>query len=217
MKNVTLIETTTNKLKSWKLLTNSGQPLEAFSIFSNLLIKKYSTNTRLSYCRNIALFIDYIEEERQRITEELLGWIVSEEMLEANRKILQEESNSTQYIVKKPEILIQNLQQVSSKESDVEYLLTRLSDCESFPNLDTPIVKAKFDLLRRQLLARLGDFKKAFDMKLPQNPAQECLGILKEVVNRYDLTQKQTVELLSTNMLSLGNDNKPLLELNYGK
>lgn len=62
MKNVTLIETTTNKLKSWKLLTNSGQPLEAFSIFSNLLIKKYSTNTRLSYCRNVALFIDYIEE-----------------------------------------------------------------------------------------------------------------------------------------------------------
>lgn len=161
--------------------------------------------------------LDCIEEERQRITEELLGWIVSEEMLEANRKRLQEESNTTKYIVKKPEILIQNLQQVSSKESDVEYLLTRLSDCESFPNLDTPMVRAKFDLLRRQLLARLGDFKKAFDMRLPQNPAHECLGLLKEVVNRYGLTQKQTVELLTINMLSLGNENKPLLELNYGK
>lgn len=62
MKNVSLIETTANKLKSWKLLTDSGQPLEVFTVFSNLLIKKYATNTRLSYCRNVALFIDYLEE-----------------------------------------------------------------------------------------------------------------------------------------------------------
>lgn len=62
MKNVSLIEITTNKLKSWKLLNNSGQPLEVFTIFSNLLIKKYAANTRLSYCRNVALFIDYLEE-----------------------------------------------------------------------------------------------------------------------------------------------------------
>lgn len=160
--------------------------------------------------------LDSIEEERQRITEELLGWIVSEEMLEANRKRLSEESNSTQYVVKKPGILIENLQQVSSKENDVEYLLTRLSDCESFPGLDTPMVRAKFDLLRRQLLARLGDFRKVFDMKLPNNPSQECLGLLKEVVNRYGLTQEQTVELLSTNMLSLEHKNEQLLGLNYG-
>lgn len=62
MKNVSLIETNTNKVKSWKLLNNSGELIESFGIFSNLLIKKYSTNTRLSYCRNVALFIDYIEE-----------------------------------------------------------------------------------------------------------------------------------------------------------
>lgn len=159
--------------------------------------------------------LDGIEEDRQRITEELLGWIISEEMLEANRKRLQKEPNKHGYIVKKPEILIANLQQLSSKESDVQYLITRLADCESFPNLDTPMVRAKFDFLRRQLLAKLGDFQKAFDMKLPANPAQECLGLLKEVVNRYQLTHKQTVELLTTNMLSLQNDNKPLLELNY--
>lgn len=62
MKNVTLIETTSNKNKSWKLINNKGEEIPFFSIFSNLLIKKYSHNTRLSYCRNVALFIDYIEE-----------------------------------------------------------------------------------------------------------------------------------------------------------
>lgn len=179
-------------------------------------IENKLTETGLNEDKYTSEELDNIEEERQRLTEELLGWIVSEEMLEANRKRLQQELHNPSYIVKKPEILIANLQKISSKESDVQYLLTRLADCESFPNLDTPMVRAKFDLLRRQLLAKLGDFQKAFDMKLPANPAQECLGLLKEVVNRYELTHKQTVELLSTNMLSLPNDTKPLLELNYG-
>jgi integrase len=62
MKNVSLIESSTNKIKSWKLLNNNSEAIESFTIFSNLLIKKYSLNTRLSYCRNVALFIDYIEE-----------------------------------------------------------------------------------------------------------------------------------------------------------
>ena len=97
----------------------------------------------------------------------------------------------------------------------MEYLLTRLVDCENFPNLDSPMVRAKFDLLRRQLLARLGDFKNAFDMKLPQDPALECAGLLKEIVNRYGLNQKQTVELLTKKTLVLENKNEPLLGLKY--
>lgn len=62
MKNLSLIETTVQGVKAWRLLNKEGQPLEYFDIFSNILIKKYSTNTRLSYCRNVALFIDYLEE-----------------------------------------------------------------------------------------------------------------------------------------------------------
>lgn len=160
--------------------------------------------------------LNNIEEERQRITEELLGWIVSEEMLEANRQNLQSSTNTSSYVVKKPEILMQNLQQVALKENDVEYLLTRLADCENFPSMESPLLKARLDLLRRQLLARLGDFKKAFDMKLPTNATQECLGVLKEVVSRYGLTQKQTVELLSTNM-ALSESKHQLLELSHGQ
>lgn len=162
--------------------------------------------------------LNSLQEERQRITEELLGWIVSEEILESNRKQMVRNESTTQYVVKKPEILIQKLQQITKKEGDVEYLLTRLNDCESFPNFDTPIIKAKFDMLRRKLLARLNDFKGAFDSKIPVDPAHECLGLLREVINRFGLTHEQTMKILSTNMLSLGDSEiKPLLELNYVK
>lgn len=161
--------------------------------------------------------LEKMEEERQRITEELLGWIVSEEILEVNRKSLQSEDGKLNYLVKKPEILIANLQKVSNKESDIEYLLTRISDCDSFPDLDTPIIRAKIDLLRRSLLAKLGSFKEAFDMKIPVNPASECLGVIKEVVKRYDLNKEQVINLLSTDMLSLNQKNESIIGINYAK
>lgn len=65
MKYFSLVETSVNKNKSWKLLDANGNSLEFFSMFSNLLLKKYAPNTRLSYCKNIALFLDYLEESNQ--------------------------------------------------------------------------------------------------------------------------------------------------------
>lgn len=157
--------------------------------------------------------LNRMEDVRQEITEELLGWIMSEEMLEANRKSL--ESKET-YIVKRPEILIDRLQQVKVKEGDVEYLLTRINDNESFPQLDSPLIKAKIDLLRRSLLAKLGNFKESFDSRIPSNPAFECLGLLREVIKRYDLTKENVVDLLSQDQLSLTQQN-PLLGISYDR
>lgn len=157
--------------------------------------------------------LNRMEDVRQEITEELLGWIMSEEMLEANRKSL--ESKET-YIVKRPEILIDRLQQVKVKEGDVEYLLTRINDNESFPQLDSPLIKAKIDLLRRSLLAKLGNFKESFDSRIPSNPAFECLGLLREVIKRYDLTKENVVDLLSQDQLSLIQQN-PLLGISYDR
>lgn len=62
MKNISLIETKINGLKSWKVIDNFGKPLDYFDVFSSILLKKYATNTRLSYCRGVALFIDYLKE-----------------------------------------------------------------------------------------------------------------------------------------------------------
>lgn len=62
MKNVSLVEITTNKIKSWKLIGNNGVSLDYFDSFASILLKKYSTNTRLSYCRGVALFVDYLED-----------------------------------------------------------------------------------------------------------------------------------------------------------
>lgn len=157
--------------------------------------------------------LNLIEEKRQFITEELLGWIVSEELLENNRKNLQDKET---YIVKRPEILVEKLQQVKSKEGDIQYLITRMNDIQSFPQLDTPFIKAKIDILRRSLLARLGSFKEAFDMKIPKEPIFECLGLLKDVIKRYNLTQEQVVHMLSEENMTLIK-NESLLGIDYDR
>lgn len=62
MKNISLIESSINSNKIWKLINNQGKEFQSFNIFSKLLLKKYSENTRFSYSRSVALFIDYLEE-----------------------------------------------------------------------------------------------------------------------------------------------------------
>lgn len=62
MNNVSLIESYDNGKKIWKLINNNGDEFKSFNIFSKLLLKRYKENTRFSYSRSVALFIDYIEE-----------------------------------------------------------------------------------------------------------------------------------------------------------
>lgn len=94
MKNVTIIETSVNKNKSWKLLNNKGEELSFFSVFSNLLIKKYAENTRFSYCRNVALFVDYLEEAAQIYQEKQLNKSFLVEVIESFPEWLLYGSNS---------------------------------------------------------------------------------------------------------------------------
>lgn len=60
-KNVSLRARTVDGLPTWKLLGPDGRPIAAFDAFANLL-RREPKNTRDSYCRHIAEFIDYLVE-----------------------------------------------------------------------------------------------------------------------------------------------------------
>lgn len=76
--------------------------------------------------------------------------------------------------------------------------LARLAECTAYPTLDSPQIRSQFDMLRRQMSARLGRFKEAFDLKVPANPAQECAGLLRSLAGAYQLEYEDIVRLLST-------------------
>lgn len=62
LKNVTLLPTQLGGKKTWRLLGPDGVPQESFGVFADSLIRKHPLNTRLSYCRSLAEFFDYLFE-----------------------------------------------------------------------------------------------------------------------------------------------------------
>jgi len=142
--------------------------------------------------------VEALEVERQRINEELTGWVVVEEVLEVVRARIAAGADDRRWVVQKPEIIEQDLRRVVAPTEATQYVLTRLSECAAYPTLESPQIRAQFDVLRRQLAARLGRFKEAFDLKIPQDPAQECVGLLRSVVEAHRLSYDDLVRMLST-------------------
>lgn len=62
LKNVTLLPAQLDGKTTWRLLGPNGMPEESFGVFADSLIRKHPLNTRLSYCRNLAEFFDYLHE-----------------------------------------------------------------------------------------------------------------------------------------------------------
>lgn len=139
-----------------------------------------------------------LEVERQRINEELTGWVVVEEILETARARIAEGADTRRWVVQKPEIIEQDLRRVAAPTEATQYVLARLAECAAYPTLDSPQIRSQFDMLRRQMAARLGRFKEAFDLKVPANPAQECAGLLRSLVEAYHLGYDDIVRLLNT-------------------
>ncbi|MGE5453101.1 MAG: tyrosine-type recombinase/integrase [Acidobacteriota bacterium] len=62
LKNVTLVKDTKDGKATWRLLGPNGVPLDSFTAFADSLLRKHGFNTRVSYCRHLAAFYDYIFE-----------------------------------------------------------------------------------------------------------------------------------------------------------
>jgi hypothetical protein len=140
--------------------------------------------------------LDRLEEERARLCEELTGWILNEEILELTRQRISQGQENRKWIVPKPEIIERDLQQVIAPTSMTEYLLGRLGECIAYPAMASPQIRARFDLLRRELLARAGKLREAFSSDVPVDPAAECAGLLKAVIASTGLDAVQLAEML---------------------
>lgn len=231
MKNISLIESSINSNKIWKLINNQGKEFQSFNIFSKLLLKKYSENTRFSYSRSVALFIDYLEEANVVYNDREITKLFLVEIIESFSEWLIYGRNSGNLIAQEISITLKS-NEYSSQSAALIMSATRMflkmseririeqneiNKEQSFPLFfEIPFIKAKIDILRRGLLARLGSFKEAFDMKIPKEPIFECLGLLKDVIKRYNLTQKQVIHMLSEENMTLIK-NESLLGIDYDR
>ncbi|MGE5453100.1 MAG: hypothetical protein ACM3VZ_14795 [Acidobacteriota bacterium] len=107
--------------------------------------------------------LDRLDDERSRLAEELTGWRLNEEVLDAARIRIANGQDDRRWVVQKPEIIQQDLQRVAAPSNLTAYLLLRLDECLAYPSTESPQIRARFDMLRRSVLARTGQMAKAVD------------------------------------------------------
>ena len=139
-----------------------------------------------------------LEEARDQLAADLAAWQLTAEVLEImRRRIASGESVKTWY-VRTPDIIEQHLTRLRFPSETTEYLLARLRECEMFPSLESAQVRARFDMLRRQLLANSGNIRKALSFELSPNPAAECLGMLRAIVLSHKLSLPDVKQMLNS-------------------
>ena len=139
-----------------------------------------------------------LEAERQRIGDELVGWKLASEILETQRRRIESGKDSRRWVVAKPEIIQQALQRLAVPSSDAAYVLARLAESVAYPTFDSPEIRARFDLLRRQLLANVGNIRLALTSQQPTDVAAQCAGLLRTVVDANNLNYGSLLALLTT-------------------
>lgn len=141
--------------------------------------------------------LDRLDSDRARLCEDLTGWILNEEVLEVVRQRISAGQDTRIWTVQRPEIIERNLKRIAVPTSESEYILARLAECVAFPILESPQVRARFDLLRRELLARSGRIRDAFGLS-PIDPTLECVGMLKSIFASRGLTVSQIANLIES-------------------
>jgi len=143
--------------------------------------------------------VDAIEQERQRIGEELTGWELSIEVLERVRQRISSGEDSRQWVVERPEILIKQLKQVSSRSDSSDYLLARLSECVSYPGFQSPKISRQFDMLRRRILVKAGaSLDEVLSLNSAVDAAAECAGVIRTLAAAHKLSASDIALLLTT-------------------
>lgn len=142
--------------------------------------------------------LDMLEHNRYVLAEDLAAWQMAAEALEVLRQRIAAGESTKSWCVQKPEIIEKHLKRALFPTDSTEYVLARLQECEAFPLLESPQIRARFDLLRRQILANTGNIRAALRLEQSANPGAECLGLLRSIVAANKLTLGDLKEMLES-------------------
>ncbi|MDC0447313.1 hypothetical protein OAL99_05435 [Gammaproteobacteria bacterium] len=142
--------------------------------------------------------LDELERECSDLAAEATGWQLSEEILYHTAQRLRDGKDSRRWVVQKPDIVEKDLRRIALPDNATAYTLARLQECIAFPTLESPQIRARFDLMRRQLLAKGGRLQEALSSAIPTNPAGECAGLLRSIVESHQLGYDDVVTVLES-------------------
>lgn len=109
-----------------------------------------------------AAVLDEVWEAIELEVNELLGWELSEQILERMRQDATDDGNDRLH-VEQPEVVRRHLQKVARSSNTVEFVLQRIADSNAYPSMSTPQVQLAANQMKRKLLAGRGLDELSFD------------------------------------------------------
>lgn len=106
--------------------------------------------------------LDEVWECIELDVNELLGWQLSEEVLERMRQDPPEDGNLLLH-VEQPEVVKRHLERVTRSSNTAEFVLQRIADSNAYPSMSTPQVQLAASQVKRKLLAGQGLDALTFD------------------------------------------------------
>ncbi|WP_414952234.1 hypothetical protein [Caballeronia eucalypticola] len=179
-------------------LTAVSAKVKQFGEMEMELTKKIETALVATPCPYSNDELDRLDLERVRLAEEETGWRVAENTLNIQLARIKNGQDSRRWTVQKPEMIIQDLSRVVVPSNLTSFTLERLRECVAYPTLESPQMRARFDLIRRQLLARSGNVGRALTSEVPTNVAGELAGLIRTIVQANKLSSDEVLELINT-------------------
>lgn len=167
-------------------------------VFETVLVLNHKLDEPNEASKYTDTELDLLEDDRQRLSEDIAGWEACEQMLEVQRMRIAAGADTRRWMVERPSIIQEDLQKIETQTAGTTYLLSRLAESVSYPGFQSEYIKSMIDLARRRILARAGDSAAAFSSEIPVDPAAECAGLIRAFVEAHGLTTPEVVSLLDT-------------------
>lgn len=151
---------------------------------------------------------DALAKSRDVLAEDLAAWQMAGEVLEVMRQRIASGRSNKKWHIQRPEIIERHLMRSRFPTRTTDYVLARLHESEAFPSLESPQIRVKFDLLRRNLLANVGNIREALKPEQPVNPAAECLGLIRSIAAANQLGIEDLRHMLEFNEAPVVPDRK---------
>jgi len=148
---------------------------------------------------------------RRFLTDEVIAWTVTFQCLE---QMAQDLSQKDTWLVKKPELLSQELERLEIKDDDFQSLYVKATEATSYAEFFTPTLKHQIVKARAKLLAYTGDFKALLD-DAPDNYEliDQYRGMVQSICSHLNISLPELAKGLEEPLMLPNELKKPLMLL----
>lgn len=142
-----------------------------------------------------------LERRRDNQAFNILGWELSEDVLNKKLKNINIGSAEGRFTSFQPQIVSECLERIYVDNNDANYLICRLKECIAYPSLESEQIKAQFEKAKHKLLVASGDLSGIFkNTPSLDDPAGELYSLVTSMMEVKGISTNKILEILESDI-----------------